>query len=372
MIKKIGILTHPLTENYGGILQAAVLYGYLEDKGYEVILLRKHKYRPLWKNALIFLLERCPGQNFRRYRYLYKKRKVQETFINEYIKNKTPIIYKTEELVKASKDHELDAVIVGSDQVWKLSSVDDGYYDSYFLSFVSSKSVKKIAYAASFGVDHWQDMSRVTEVKKYLADFHAISVRESSGVDICKDTFDIAHCEHVLDPTLLVDMDFYKKFDLKKANDKPFIATYFLDPDLYKVKLVEEALDAKGSSYEVAHLADPNDNSIRRVDQWLWEIQNADLVITDSFHGMVLSIAFKRNFIAIGNKRRGMARFESLLGLLGLNDRLIRGGRAEDIEDIKSVISCDIDYSKLDGRLSLLREKSAQFLSLSLRGRHEQ
>jgi len=64
-MKKIGVLTHPLLDNYGGILQAIALCGYLQDNGYEVTLLRKHKHIPAWKRGVIKILELTPGQNIK-------------------------------------------------------------------------------------------------------------------------------------------------------------------------------------------------------------------------------------------------------------------------------------------------------------------
>lgn len=362
-MKKVGILTHPLTENYGGIMQAVALYGYLEGKGYDVVLLRKHKYRPALKNAVIFLLEMIPFQNFRNYRYLYKKRKVQQSFIDKYISRKTQILHTAKELKKAVSDYNLDAIIVGSDQVWKLSSIDDGFFDVYFLSFVSSEKIKKIAYAASFGVDYWQDSSRIEEVKRYLDDFHAISLRESSGVEICENYFGMKNNEHVLDPTMLVNLDFYKRFGLGVIRATPLIVTYFLDADLEKNLLVKEVLKIKGSGFDVIDLVSKKSNHILTVDQWLNEIKNADFVVTDSFHGMVLSIVFKRNFLVVGNAKRGMARFESLLGSLGLLDRLLNDN---DFESILEIVSCDINYDDIDDIIAADRMNSANFLDVNL------
>lgn len=93
------------------------------------------------------------------------------------------------------------------------------------------------------------------------------------------------------------------------------------------------------------------------VETWLSLIKNSYYVITDSFHGMVFSIIFERNFIVIVNKKRGVARFTSLLEKLGLEDRIVT-----NTEDVEIISKCPIDYSAVNKKINILKQNSLFFL----------
>ena len=358
---KIGILTHPLTDNYGGILQAVALYGFLESKGHDVTILRRHRNRSTWRNAVIFLLERAPFQNIRMYKYFAKKAKKQKKFIDENLPNKTRIVHTTSELKKVTKRLKLDAVIVGSDQVWRMSSVDDGHFGNYFLDFISDIRIKKISYAASFGKDVWEAPEKTEQVKKLLSKFHAVSVRECSGIDICNDFLGVENCYCVLDPTLLVKKSFYDSFLIPtKRTTKPEMFLYILDASSKNQEIISTACKLMGNIHRIKNALDIKQD-ILTVPQWISAIKNADYVITDSFHGTIFCIIFHKQFISIGNKKRGLARFLSLTKSLGLENRVI-----ESPDQVEKVINCKIDYTNVESKISQLREHSENFLIKAL------
>lgn len=359
--KKIGLLTHPLAENYGGILQATALYSYLRSKGYDVYLLRRHRNKPKWKRLAISVIEKIPFQNYNNYRYLLKKSKIQKDFIDTYIPNKTSIVYNTQELEKIADEEKFDAVIVGSDQVWRMSFVDDGHYGNYFLDFVKTPGTKKIAYAASFGVDYWEAPEKVELVREMVGGFTAISVREQSGIEICREIFERCDAQLALDPTLLIDKTFYDNFSSNKSiTKKQQILTYVLDESSEKKEVVNQILSMHEGGYSLKNILGDMDN-IFSAAEWVDAIRNADFIVTDSFHGMVFSIIFNKNFIAVGNKKRGVARFQSLTNLLGLSHRVIT-----DVENISYELIDDIDYSVVNERVAELRRRSELFLERSL------
>lgn len=358
---KIGIITHPLSDNYGGILQAVSLYAYLKSKGHHVVILRRHINRPLWKKIIISILENIPFQNIKNYRYLAKKRVRQENFIEKNLPSKTKIIYKKKELVDLVKDFDFDAVIVGSDQVWRMKYIDDGDFGNYFLDFVESPKIKKIAYAASFGSNRWEAPEKISIVKKLLREFDAVSVREASGVEICREVFGRMDCVHTLDPTLLVGKHFHDSLiENKDYPNKRKIFTYILDKTNKKGEIF------KGISFLLERnygsvIQDSDLDKILTVDEWISEIKNADFVITDSYHGMVFSIIFEKKFIAIGNASRGMARFDSLASMLNVSDRVI-----VNKGQIGDHLFSEIDYSIVNKRLIENRKFSEEFLTKSL------
>lgn len=209
MVKRIGILTLPLSINFGGIMQAVALSQFLTAKGYEITLLDKRRPMSRLQRLAMFFLERIPFQNIKGIRRTSQTRKLHSGFIGRYITQRSPVLRTERALAHAVDRYDLDAVIVGSDQVWRMDYLQDDGYKEFFLSFVASPDIRRIAYAASFGTQEWPHADRTPAVSKLLERFHAISLREKSGVDLCSETFGVSSCEHVLDPTLLIDPQFY-------------------------------------------------------------------------------------------------------------------------------------------------------------------
>lgn len=372
MALKIGILTLPIADNYGGILQAIALYRYLHNQEHDVILINKMNYLEMWKKIIVLLLEKIPIHNFKNIKTNYKKRllweqrkKFNKNFIETEIFKISPNLYTREELSRYVKKNCLDAVIVGSDQVWRKTYINDKYYKSYFLDFVDSKKTKKIAYAASFGKDHWEGKNDIEDISRLLLDFTAISTREKSGVDICKNNFGFDNAKHVLDPTMLINKEFYKDEIISKYDTsivlKGGLLTYVLDEEDEKkdiIDFVKENLKID----KVHHLKGFNSlDIIYTVPEWLASFSNADFIVTDSFHGMVFSIIFEKDFVVIGNENRGMDRFTSLLSLLGLKDRFILDNK------INFMLKQNIDYKKVKLILEKEIEKSKEFLMEALK-----
>ncbi|QHF38395.1 hypothetical protein PspS34_09000 [Pseudomonas sp. S34] len=364
-MKKIGLLTLPLKNNYGGILQAVALYSYL-SKNHNVKIIQKNAFRPTWKRLLVGILELIPLQNFKNHRSNHLKNKHHKSFIKKHLPNQTSPINNVDQLKKFTLESEFDAIIVGSDQVWRMDYIDDGSYSAYFLDFIENPKTKKISYAASFGKDHWQAPEKIEEVTQLLKGFDAISTRETVGVDICREVFNSPRCEHVLDPTLLVEKSFFEALLVQPVkSSKKILLNYTLDQNKIKNSLLTKTLDVLGESYEVSSIYEPQEKRPKfNVQQWIGHFSAADFVITDSFHGMVFSIIFNKNFLVVANKDRGLSRFSSLLNLLSLESRLI----TEDSQaDIRNIVSNAIDYSDVEITLSQLRAQSKQYLEDSLR-----
>jgi hypothetical protein len=369
---KIGILTLPLIDNYGGILQAMALYRFLHLEGHEVVLIQKHTHIALWKKITIGILKKIPFHNFKGIKttkneqVLKERKKLHTFFMDKEIFSKSKDLYTDKDLEDFAKKEKFDAVIVGSDQVWRKAYINDKYYKSYFLDFIDNKKTKKIAYAASFGKDYWEGKSDIEEISSLLKEFYAISTRESSGVEICRNTFGFNDAKHVLDPTLLMNKEFYmneiiSKYDVSSIT-KGGLTTYVLDEAYEKAEVIgyaKSALDIK----EVNHLKGfKHSGSTYTIPQWLASFAYADFVVTDSFHGMLFSILFEKNFLVIGNEGRGMERFTSLLSLLGLKDKLVLAH-----QDLKNINLDNINYDVVNKILDEQRKKSVDFLKNNLK-----
>lgn len=360
---KLGILTLTPKHNYGGILQAVALYGYLKSRGYEVTLINKVVYRPLWKRALFWALETLPVQNVRNIRYEKRKELAFDAFIKRNITDISPKIVSRKDLNNLIAHRSIDCVLVGSDQVWRHKYINDGHHSLYFLDV--DVPVRKISYAASFGLDYWEAPSEVEEVAKLLKDFHAISVRETSGLEICRSQFDILEAQLVLDPTLLVGQEFYEPFIscVRREDKVKIVAVYIIDESDLTKRAIDEAvkrLPGNEADWEVVNLAGPRSSRIYQVEEWLWYIKHANYVITDSFHGTAFSILFNKRFVALANEDRGVARFKSLLSLFGLQSRLLLKSQGMHI-DLSA-----IELPNVNETLQECREKSIFFLEKHL------
>lgn len=364
MKKQIGILTHPLRDNYGGILQAAALYAHIEHLGHQPVLIRKDVFSPAWKRSLRFALERLPFQDYRNLRSNRANMALHGNFIDEYFPSRTKEVFTKAELECVAKEEQFDSVIVGSDQVWRLEYIDPLYYGNYFLDFLHGLRTKKIAYAASFGVDTWNHPSVTQEISELLADFDAISVRESSGLAICAE-LGRPDCQHVVDPTLLVDPTFYKGMFGAASSTKPAkLLHYVLDQSHFSEEVLSECLTYRTAGIKVERIYSASTHYQRyTIPEWVKAFHEADFIVTDSFHGTVFSILFNKPFIAISNKARGSSRFDSLLTKLHLRPLLITTS-----EDIHTALrhSKEIDYDHVNSIIKAWRSSSDTFLNLAL------
>ena len=375
---RIGILTLPLHTNYGGILQAYALQTVLERMGHKVVVFdtpTKCPLPPLWKLPLSFAkrtLLKCMGRIDRIFIERYNNRILPvianeiQPFIDERICRKV--------FTKFSKLDacDFDAIVVGSDQVWRSIYFIPMWFgqpmENAYLSFTKGWNIKRISYAASFGTDKWEyNEEQTLHSREALQMFDAVSVREENGVKLCKQYFDV-DALHVLDPTMLLDVnDYIELFKQKQTpKSKGNLLNYVLDETDEIESLIKKVASMKkmvpfavNNPYEGDNTKPLNQRIKPSVETWLRGFYDADFVITDSFHACVFSIIFKKQFIVIGNKERGMARFESLLKMFGLEERLV-----DEKVDVNNLYP--IDYDKVYNLYGQLKERSLHFLSENL------
>ena len=334
---KIGILTLPLHTNYGGILQAYALQTVLERMGHEVFIIEKKQLPlslPLYKMPYSYGKRIAKNILGHKFPIFYEQecnrerpiiRQHTDRFIRKYIHLKQ---YKNFSDIKES---EYDAIVVGSDQVWRPKYFGSNQIEQAYLKFTKDWNIKRIAYAASFGTDEWEYTPEQTEeCKKLIQEFDAVSVREDSGVDLCKKHFNI-NALHVLDPTMLLDKEDYIKLftNANVPKSKGNLLYYILDTTKEKKLLIEQIANEKklipfNVKAQSNNINSPISERIQpSVEQWLRGFYDAEFVVTDSFHACVFSILFNKPFIAFGNENRGISRFQSLLTSFRLNDNLL-------------------------------------------------
>jgi len=291
-------------------------------------------------------------------------------FIDQHLTMSEPL-YSTQQL-RAHFDREnYDAVIVGSDQTWRPQYSPNIY--NFFLDFLEDKNILRIAYASSFGVDDWEYTEEQTKRCAELAKkFDAISVREASGIILCRHYLGI-EATHALDPTIILTKEAHEELiESKETGENSGIYTYILDKNTSKQEIInaastelnEPVFSAQAKqSIELGMKGDASDYIMPSVVDWIAGFANAKFVITDSFHGMVFSIIFRKPFLVLNNTDRGAARFTSLLGLLNLTDRIITVGRNENFEN---KLKQPVDYNEINKILYALRKTSVNLLKNSL------
>lgn len=358
---KIGILTLPIGTNIGGILQAYALQTTLCKLGHDTILIdrRRNDEKPRnireYVRFLIHSLRRLLKKN--------NNRLSLENFKDTYI-HKSPKLYTTNELKEYIVREKFDGIVVGSDQVWRKWYHDPDFTDikDFFLTFLSDADVVlKISYAASFGLNEWlvDDDDKVCQ--EAIKTFNAISVRENSGIEICKNFFCV-NAVQVLDPTLLINKEDYQFLVRNnKTQESPGnVLCYILDKT-EEVKKVICKLSDQIEFRPYDYLSYWNNNI--DVCQWLRAVNDAEAILTDSFHGCVFAILFNIPFVALGNELRGQARFESLLSMFDVKRRLVS---LDNPELISCVIKEKINWEEVNQRLAKWRINSVEFLKKNL------
>lgn len=369
---KIGILTHPLRTNYGGILQNYALQYVLRSLGYSVETINWQENKSVIYIVISYVYrlfahyvlrkKNIPTDmflNVTNKQFLYISSNIQ-TFIKEYIKLSKQI--SSLKKIGEVNGYCYDAIIVGSDQVWLQQ-----YAPTMYLDFVKDENVLKIAYAASFGQGRWTYDDYKTEVCSRLAKkFNAISVREDSAVYLCEKKLGVSAIQ-VLDPTLLLNSEIYSSLISKQEIVKSYLMTYILDANAHKeniincvsklLKIPECSIRENKQTWKL--FGDNSHLVIQPIEKWLQGFRDCEFVVTDSFHGVAFSIIFNKQFIAIGNRKRGLDRFQSILKQFNLLDRLV--DENTDIDNYLKNLKV-IDYDKVNKQKEILQEQSIQFL----------
>lgn len=374
---KIGILTHPLRLNYGGILQNYALQIVVRNMGYQVLTIDRHNdksttfyllsfiKRNIWH--YIFGKKRIPTHYYivqTRKQFLNTSRNIQQ-FISKHIQ--TTHYLSSASKLKQTIQYGFDCYLVGSDQVWQKM-----YVPSTFLDFLEDLPVRRVAYAVSGKLDWLQKGFKIKQCQELAQKFKAISVREESAIYPCKKYLNV-DVTHVLDPTMLLNKDNYlsllDKPEYSNAR-KDIMMSYILDNTIQKSELKDQLckkyfltlLEVKPKEKNYTHGVSLDDMTVPPIEEWIVGYRDANFVFTDSFHGMIFAIIFNKQFLVVENKKRGNTRFLSVLNLLEIENRLIDENCYFNLDNLT-----DIDYDKVNAKLEYYRLKSLQFLENALK-----
>ncbi len=366
-MRRIVILTQPLHTNYGGMLQAYALQRVLRDMGHRVVT-DSHRNSlarrvvPWWcRNVVVDIIRRLVnvirgvtphyalvervGGNFTRF---------MDTHIS------TIELFDRNGSVNRRYLKEFDTYVVGSDQTWRPSCNVNEIF-RYYLDFVQTEGGRRVAYAASFGVDNLAEYSEdmKLQARALISRFDAVSLREKSGVDMCRSEFGVVDCCQVLDPTMLLRREDYEALVGDISSVGRGVGLYLLDRREEVVTLVESlSQDMSSPSFDIGL-------NYSSIEEWISSFRDADYIVTDSFHGTLFAILFERKFVTVVNHQRGASRFESLLAMVGLESRMVEcSAKSEEVCDL---LGREIDYVEVGRRVEKLRRQSLEFLENSLK-----
>ena len=339
--------------NYGSVLTYYSLYKTVENFGNKVLMVSK-----IGASASDPEVQDTHSMRFAREHYNLSKLYSQQTV--------------------GELNQVADNFVIGSDQVWNFG-IAQNFGKAFYLDFADDDK-RKISYAASFG--HAKDFSPENEVpgiSRLMKRFNAISVREDSGVRIARDVYDVP-AKQVAEPIFLTDVTEYRRLAERSDRDTsgPYLLAYILDPTPEKKAAIEHIAAQKGLKIRIIldawpHLVEENKKKMNLPDaveddidtyDFLKLYDNSSYVVTDSFHGTAFSLKFEKPFASIGNRRRGVARFDSMFRLIGHRDRFTL--QAEDVVSDDARFLAPLDYSDIRATLDKHVDDSKAWLKASL------
>lgn len=366
-MRKVGIVTYWTPDNYGAVLQACALQTVVSRLGFDceivnyVCKARRKKPRFQIPRNPVNMLRNIKVALEKHYRVPQKRdgfRRFRERFLKL-----TPHYDVASEIDTSC----FSALIAGSDQIWNPNINERD--SAYWLAFASGGKLRKIAYAPSFGRAALTDAQK-REYSEYLKDFHSVSCRESDGVALIKSELCRPDAVQTIDPTLLLDAADYEKCREEYPNrperyvlcfhvgvvvkDNPLFCMAKRVAKAKGARLVIVSNEAYSRSFFPPRFINPSPGEALDL------IKNAAFVVTNSFHGMVFSLQYEKEFI-VYTGTAGENRIASLLGRCGIGERLLDSYANGELPTMKP-----IDYGTVKAALHKERKESLDYLKQSL------
>lgn len=347
---RVGIITFHETTNFGSTLQAYALYYAIKKLGHECELI-DYKCKALANKELpapfsfsMTLKEMAKHVLFSR--DIQSKYDALMAFLNEKAKLSRP--YDRNTVYKSANNY--DRIIVGSDIVWGMDITKGD--TTYFLDFVSENN-KKYAFASSIG-NPWSKEEKVL-VKPMLEEFSGIAVREEESADWIEDLTGIR--PHVVcDPTMLLTSEEWLSYKSDKYKDKNYVLAYFDNDSRDCIHAVNKIAKSYGCEALFINYGRPfkGVKSIRpySIADFLSLIYYAKKVVTASYHGMLFSIYFNKQFVYFNRAHK--SRMNTLAKKLGV---AMCAGEGKDVLQMT-----EIDYSSINLKVKEFRNDSLEVL----------
>ena len=349
---KIGILTYHKAHNYGALLQAIAMRVVLQKKGYEVFYVdywpkyHSSKYRFFSLLQFRLGLHKYLLHRLSNFKPIWKRIKCFKQDIADYIEP------------YCDKGGRYEAIIYGSDQIWRRQS-ETGKYNHIYFGNNSFVAERHFSYAASMGVINPSDEEK-KNIKEWLLHLDAIGVREQ---DLQKLLTELGFQPQLnVDPTLLLnDVDWDVILDTKRIIDDKYLFYYNLNEDTFKREAIEQYAQKRGlriiEVYGNAHKEKKDSYSAIGISNFVSYIKYAEVVFSTSYHGLVFSLIYnKKVYVSFKSNAR---RAKSLLDYLDIGNCVI-----QPHADIYPEIN--IDYLNVKQKLSKLRKDSCDFLNKNL------
>ena len=368
-MKRIATITFHCSLNYGSALQAYALQQVLINHGYYNRIIDYYsadyeQYRIIPRTISSTSLRRF-ARNMYFFRAYFKRMNAFEQFQKK-------MLLRTERFDNWEKLHKLNSefnvFICGSDQIWNIDCTK-GANPAYFLGFVDEDKIK-IAYGPSLGKTQFRLFQDYSIAGNLINKIDYISVREANTIPVLKEICE-KKIEHVVDPTLLLNAGQYPvKRPAIKDEENQFIFVYKLGSNNEIFSYVNELSAAKNlpiyyvtrsESRRTKKLVKGKDMFGCTPQEFLWLIQNARYVVTDSFHAVVFSVLFHKQFCAF-NTGSAVARIPDFLSNINLLDRM----SSQNFN-----IDAGINYLQVDLSIDELRNKSLRFLLNALEEENE-
>lgn len=363
-MRKVAIATIYHVANYGTVLQAYATQQLLASLGYESeiinyvperlsfrrVMFGSNRKSPIRRAASIVI--RMPGN--------IAIRRIFDRFEKENLRF-TKTRYKNAQQVRANPP-EADVFLTGSDQVWN-SQYNGGIDDVYYLNFQPA-GTRKVAYAASIGGDDFEAREK-GDIKRLLASYNAISVREKSAQEAVS-ALGIENVRQVLDPVLAIPPERWNRLMSQQRIYDGYLLLYVLGRDRTMLELGKAMARERnlkivkvGLDWLMSPDVDRND-WFCTPNEFLSYFCHADYVLTNSFHGLALSLTFGKQFSVILPKKFS-TRLESLLYQFGLQDRGVT--QSADLKRSREYI----DYRLVEKSLEQARHASVSWLAAALK-----
>lgn len=373
---KIGILTFHFSDNYGALFQAYALKRWFEQQGNEAYFIEYHpEYVEAGGNiGLGNLFSKAALKvAFLKAAKLYQKvispndfSDSMDRFRSKYLGVTGNNIRNIESALRDSRLFDTDIIVCGSDQIWN-PPVHHGVDPVYFLDFLTDSKIRRIAYAPSFG-SNTLDAKYSKDVGALISNLDAVSIREESGANIIEKISNI-QVPVVPDPTLL-PVDFSPILKKYPQDYDDYCFCYYLRSS----DGVKETINYLKKAEEI-RIVCPN-NPHRRwrevgetvfpsPGEWLDLLKSSKIVVTNSFHGVALSIVNRKKFVYValrGNRKKMNERALNLLQMTGLEERIIY-----DDNDIEKVVSSPMSWEKSEPLIKDMQQKGVEFLEIQMK-----
>lgn len=370
---KVGIITIHKINNYGSVFQAFALQNICEKLGHQAEIIDYRFPNEFQRSVGVKSASVKVSKKDKVLKYLYalgliKQHKGIANFVQHYQHLSSKEFFNPNDL--ATDAPQYDAYLTGSDQLWNPNYCSGD--PSFFLEF-APEGKKRVAYAASFGVSS-VGKEYAAKFSNYLKKYSDIGVRENSGVKLVEELTGRTDTEVVLDPTLLLNKEDWKKIAVpQRLVKEKYILCYYLNYSFDSFPYVDNLAKhvQKITGYKVVKVARPPKNFYEpntehpvgaSPEEFLALMRDAELVLTTSFHGTAFAVNFEKPlFSVVASRKSGDSRQMSLLNNVGLSDRVLEMG-----ESFPTLESLPCDYAEPSKKLENLRNHSIQFLKTAL------